>query len=82
MLETLRALSRLGRIKEIGRIVLVEHLINLADRIESERLLLNREEFNHFIAYDAACTEDGDHVKPALAKEEGWASCSFRSRLY
>jgi hypothetical protein len=25
---------------------------------ESERLLLNREEFNHFIAYNAACTKD------------------------
>jgi hypothetical protein len=34
---------------------------------ESERLLLKREEFKQLIAYDAACTEDGDHVKPALA---------------
>jgi hypothetical protein len=34
---------------------------------ESERLLPRREESDHFIGYDAAGSEDGDHVRPSLA---------------
>jgi len=34
---------------------------------ESERLLPRREQFDHFIGYNAAGSEDGDHVRPSLA---------------
>jgi hypothetical protein len=37
---------------------------------EPERLIPRREEFDHFICYNAACTEDGDHVRSALAKKQ------------
>ena len=48
---------------------------------ESERLLPGREEFDRFIAYNAASSEDRDHVRCARFQEEAGASYSFRLRL-
>jgi hypothetical protein len=58
-------------IREVGG----DHLRSAGHRMcfasyESEWMLPRREEVDHFIGYNAACSEDGDHVRcPRLLQE-------------
>jgi len=66
--DTFDSADGLVLVTEVGG----DHLRSAAHRTcvascESERVLPRGEEFDHFIGYNAACTEDGDHVRSALA---------------
>jgi hypothetical protein len=39
---------------------------------ESERACSRSEEFDHFSSYNAACTQDGDHLRCSPLKQERW----------
>lgn len=66
--DTFESPDGLVLVTEVGG----DHIRSAAPRTcvascESERVLPRGEEFDHFIGYNAACTEDGDHVRSALA---------------
>jgi hypothetical protein len=66
--DTFDSAAGLILVTEVGG----DHLRSAAHRTcyascESERVLPRGEEFDHFIGYNAARTEAGDHVRSALA---------------